>query len=173
MEAVSRIVAGEADLSRELREKEAQPGRRDEALRRVFSKAGASYVPALLDAFARKLAEAGGPPVNDALREMSEKGTDDPSTHGLAALFLQVLRETRPAWVRKEMVGGKLKKADNVATLFQHLRRKVRLAGEGKSLKVFRKTSATRLKSRKDYRGLRHFFLGHSDRTITDRHYAA
>lgn len=67
---------------------------------------------------------------------------------------------------------GKIKKADNVATNFQHLRRKVKLVGEGKSLKVFRKTSATRLKSSKDYRDLRFYFLGHSARTIADRSYS-
>lgn len=91
------------------------------------------------------------------------------SSHPALAL---VTKSGRP-WVRKEMTGGKLKKADNVATLFQHLRRKVKLSGEDKSLKMFRKTSATRLKSSKEYRDLRHFFLGHSDRNLADRHYAA
>src|SRR5262245_34781307 len=98
-EIVRRIFAGEDDLSRELREREAQAERRDGALRRVFSKASVSFVPALLDGFARKLSETGGPPVNDALREMNEKGIDDPSTHGLVALLLQALRDTRPALV--------------------------------------------------------------------------
>jgi integrase len=77
-------------------------------------------------------------------------------------------------WVRKEMLdSGNLKKADNIATNFAHLRRKVGMMGEGKSLKVFRKTSSTRLKGSKDYRDLRYFFLGHSARTVADRNYAA
>jgi integrase len=46
-------------------------------------------------------------------------------------------------WVRKEMLqNGHLKKSDNIATLFQRLRVKVKLTG---SLKLFRKTSTTRL----------------------------
>jgi integrase len=82
-----------------------------------------------------------------------------------------LLTESGRPWVRKEMLeSGRLKKADNIATLFQHLRRKT---GISKSLKVFRKTSATRLKGSKEYRDLRFFFLGHSDRTVADRHYAA
>jgi hypothetical protein len=51
---------------------------------------------------------------------------------------------------------GKLKKCDSIATLFRHLREKVKLTGDGKSLKVFRKTSATRLKHNKDYREVTH-----------------
>jgi hypothetical protein len=85
-----------------------------------------------------------------------------------------LLTHTGRRWVRKDMGDdGRLKKADNVATLFQHLKRKVGLAGEGKSLKVFRKTSATRLKGHPKYRDLRFWFLGHSARTVADRHYAA
>jgi integrase len=85
-----------------------------------------------------------------------------------------LLTHTGRRWVRKEMLDtGRLKKADNIATLFGHLRRKVKLTGEGKSLKVFRKTSATRLKAEPKYRDLRLYFLGHSARNIADKHYAA
>jgi hypothetical protein len=71
------------------------------------------------------------------------------------------------------LASGKLKQCDSIATLFRHLRERLKLSGDRKSLKVFRKTSGTRLKSNKDYRDLRFFFLGHSARTIADRHYAA
>lgn len=69
--------------------------------------------------------------------------------------------------------GGDLRKSDNVATIFNALKRKIKLIGKGKSPKVFRKTSASRLKRSADFRDLRFWFLGHSERTIADRHYAA
>ena len=72
-------------------------------------------------------------------------------------------------WVRKELEGERLRKSDNIATNFQHLRRKTSIR---KSLKIFRKTSATRLKS-SPFRGLESYFLGHSARSISDIHYAA
>lgn len=103
-------------------------------------------------------------PVTVAL--LREHLSDDP-------IYALLTTKSNKRWVRKEMVGGHLKKADNIATLFQHLRRKVNLKGKGKSLKVFRKTSATRLKGSKEYRDLRYYFLGHSDRTVADRNYAA
>lgn len=102
----------------------------------------------------------------ETARLLKEYLSDDP--------IFALLTHTQRRWVRKEMLpSGKLKKSDNIATNFQHLRRKAKLTGEGKSLKVFRKTSATRLKSNKAYRDLRFYFLGHSPRTIADRHYAA
>ncbi|MGZ0173119.1 MAG: hypothetical protein ACKVHE_26600 [Planctomycetales bacterium] len=61
-----------------------------------------------------------------------------------------------------------LKKIDNVASAFARLRRKT---GIKKSLKYFRKTSATLLKSNKDYRGLDVLFLGHAPATVAERHY--
>ncbi len=73
-------------------------------------------------------------------------------------------------WVRKEtLANGRLKKADNIATNYRRLRAKV---GIIKSLKVFRKTSATRLRSHSVYRDLRFYFLGHSTRNLADKHYA-
>ena len=69
--------------------------------------------------------------------------------------------------------GAKVRACDAVGSYMKLLRKKVGILGEGKSPKVFRKTSATRLKGSKDYRDLRHYFLGHSARTVADRHYAA
>lgn len=64
---------------------------------------------------------------------------------------------------------GKLQKTDNIASAFARLRRKV---GIPKPLKVFRKTSATLLQSSKQFSGIVSLFLGHSPRSIADRHYA-
>jgi integrase len=78
------------------------------------------------------------------------------------------------SWVRETMsADGKVTRKDSIANRFARLREQLGIKGAGKSLKVFRKTSATRLKSSKDYRDLRFFFLGHSARTVADRHYAA
>ncbi|OWK45539.1 hypothetical protein FRUB_01870 [Fimbriiglobus ruber] len=77
-------------------------------------------------------------------------------------------------WVWTETTdAGKMRKSDNVATVFNTLKRKINVSAAGKSLKVFRKTSATRLKSNPVHRDLRFLFLGHSERSIADRHYAA
>jgi len=88
-------------------------------------------------------------------------------------VFALLTDKSKQRWVRKEiLVDGKLKHADCIARLFQNLRKLVGLKGEGKSLKVFRKTSATRLKSHREYRSLVQFFLGHSAVTVADKHYA-
>ena len=63
---------------------------------------------------------------------------------------------------------GELKKIDNVASAFARLKRKT---GIKKSPKYLRKTSATLLKSNKDYRGLDVLFLGHAPATVAERHY--
>lgn len=99
-------------------------------------------------------------------RLLQEHLSEDP----IYALLTQKGRR----WVRKELrEDNTLKKADNIATLFQHLRRKIKMTGAGKSLKIFRKTSATRLNGEPRYRDLRFWFLGHTARTVADRHYAA
>jgi integrase len=77
-------------------------------------------------------------------------------------------------WVRKKMLEtGQLKRTDSVAALWLDLRQKLNLTAKGKSLKTFRKTSATRLNTNKDYRDLRHLFLGHSPSNQADKSYAA
>jgi integrase len=74
-------------------------------------------------------------------------------------------------WVRKELhEDGRCNKADGIRNHFEQVRRK---AGVNKPLKVFRKTSATRLKSEPRYRDLRHCFLGHAPTNLADKHYSA
>jgi integrase len=64
---------------------------------------------------------------------------------------------------------GMLGRADNISVNFN----KVKTAtGIRKPLKIFRKTSATRLMAEPRYRDLRHYFLGHSAKNMADKHYA-
>jgi hypothetical protein len=65
--------------------------------------------------------------------------------------------------------GGKLSKIDNVVSAFSRLKRRVKIT---KPLKLIRKTSATLLKSDKKFPGVEVVFLGHSPRSVADRHYA-
>ncbi|MBL9090776.1 MAG: site-specific integrase [Planctomycetaceae bacterium] len=64
---------------------------------------------------------------------------------------------------------GKLEKIDNIASAFARLRRKTKIK---KPPKLLRKTSASLLKSNKEFAGIEVLFLGHAPDTIADRHYA-
>jgi hypothetical protein len=63
---------------------------------------------------------------------------------------------------------GKLVKADGIASNFVHLKRRLKLA---RPLKQPRKRGAALLGSRKDYGRFSSHFLGHSPRTVADRHH--
>jgi len=73
-------------------------------------------------------------------------------------------------WVAKALVDGKLRKADNIASCYVHLKKKT---GIKKPLKLLRKTSATLIESHPQYGRYKQHFLGHSPRSIADKHYAA
>lgn len=64
---------------------------------------------------------------------------------------------------------GKLLKIDNVSSAFNRLKRATKIS---KPLKAFRKTSATLLRGERLFTGVENLFLGHSPRTMSDRHYA-
>jgi integrase len=81
-----------------------------------------------------------------------------------------LLTESGRAFVRKELVAGRLVKSDNIRSNYAHLRRRLKF---GKSLKLLRKTAATMLDSHPVYGRLTSLFLGHSPRSIKDRHYSA
>jgi integrase len=66
--------------------------------------------------------------------------------------------------------GGKLRKSDSIAGYYNWLKRK-KLGGFKKPLKELRKTSASLLETRPEYRGFSTLFLGHAPQTIADRHY--
>jgi integrase len=63
---------------------------------------------------------------------------------------------------------GKFKKTDNVKNAFDRLRTKV---GIKKTLKSFKKTSASLLRGEERFQNLEDLFLGHAPQKISDRHY--
>jgi integrase len=81
-----------------------------------------------------------------------------------------LLTESGRQFVRKELVNGRLVKADNIASNYTHLKRRLKFR---KPLKWLRKTAATLLESHPVYGRLTSLFLGHAPQTIKDRHYAA
>jgi hypothetical protein len=85
-----------------------------------------------------------------------------------------LLTESGKPFIRKELVDGKLTKADGIASNFAHLRRKLRKCQPGfkRSLKQLRKLGASLLESHHEYGRYVSYFLGHSPRTVKDRHYA-
>src|SRR5207248_5484957 len=85
-----------------------------------------------------------------------------------------VLTESGKPFVRKELIDGTLVKADGFASNYAHLKEKLRKSVPGfkRSLKQLRKLGASLLEGHKDYGRLVSYFLGHSPRTVKDRHYA-
>lgn len=81
-----------------------------------------------------------------------------------------LLTESGRPFVRKELVNGKLVKADNIASNFAHLKRRLKFK---KPMKQLRKTAATMLESHEVYGRFVTHFLGHSPRTVAAKHYAA
>jgi integrase len=81
-----------------------------------------------------------------------------------------LLTESGRRWVDKRLVEGKLVKADNIASCYAWLKKRM---GFRKPLKLIRKTSASLIESHKEYGRYKSHFLGHSPRSVADRHYAA
>ena len=81
-----------------------------------------------------------------------------------------LLTESGRPYVRKEMVNGELVKADNIASNYTHLKRRLKFK---KSLKLLRKTAATMLESHPIYGRFTSYFLGHAPQSMKDKHYAA
>jgi integrase len=84
-----------------------------------------------------------------------------------------LLTRTGQPWVWREISDQGERKSDNVRSVFTKLKKRAGVAGPNKSVRMFRKTSATRLKANKEYADLRHWFLGHGEQTVADRHYSA
>jgi integrase len=80
-----------------------------------------------------------------------------------------LLTERGLAYLRKELVSGKLVKADNIASNYTHLKKRLKFR---KPLKLLRKTAATVLESHATYGRFTAFFLGHAPQSVKDRHYA-
>ena len=68
------------------------------------------------------------------------------------------------------MEDGKVRRYDVIHSAFTRLYEKV---GVSRPIKVFRKTAASKLAEQKDYKYYVNYFLGHSPKTIADRHYIA
>jgi integrase len=81
---------------------------------------------------------------------------------------LVLLTESGKPWVWERMENGSLKTSDNIASNYTHLKDKT---GFKKPLKQLRKTAASLIESKGEYRGFSTLFLGHSPRSIADRHY--
>jgi integrase len=81
-----------------------------------------------------------------------------------------LLTESGRRWVNKRMVDGRLVKADNIASCYVWLKKRAKF---GKPLKLIRKTSASLIEGHPEYGRYKSHFLGHSPRTVADRHYAA
>ena len=81
-----------------------------------------------------------------------------------------LLTESGRPFVRKEMVDGKLIKADNIASNYTHLKKRLKFR---KPLKLLRKTAATLLESHPIYGRFTSYFLGHAPASVKDKHYAA
>ena len=79
-----------------------------------------------------------------------------------------LLTESGKPYVRKELVDGKLVKADGFASNFVHLKRRLKF---DRSLKQLRKLGATLLDGHKEYGRYAVYFLGQSARSVKDRHY--
>ena len=79
-------------------------------------------------------------------------------------------------WVYDRHEGGRLKSTDSIVSNYKWLKARI-LKAEGvaftKPLKLIRKTSATLLGGSEKYGRYAQLFLGHSPRSIADRHYVA
>lgn len=81
-----------------------------------------------------------------------------------------LLTESGNRWVDKRLIDGRLVKADNIASCYTWLKKRT---GFTKPLKQIRKTSASFIEGHPHYGRYKDQFLGHSPRSIADRHYAA
>jgi integrase len=81
-----------------------------------------------------------------------------------------LLTESGNRWVDKRLLDGCLVKADNIASCYAWLKKRT---GFKKPLKQIRKTSASLIESHAEYGRYKSHFLGHSPRSVADRHYAA
>ena len=76
----------------------------------------------------------------------------------------------QPLWSESLDSKDRLAKRDAIASAYRRLKRKT---GIKKTLKVLRKTSSTLIDHHPEFRGLAELFLGHSPRSMKDRHYTA
>jgi integrase len=80
-----------------------------------------------------------------------------------------LLTESGLPFVRTGLKDGRVSKADGFASNFVHVKRRLGFAG---SLKQLRSMGATMLEAHKDFGRFKSYFLGHSPKTVADKHYA-
>ncbi len=83
---------------------------------------------------------------------------------------LALLTISGQPWVRPTLQDGKFQRIDSIKSNFVHLQKKT---GINKAIKLLRKTSASLLNSHETHCQQVALFLGHSPRTMAERHYAA
>ncbi len=87
-----------------------------------------------------------------------------------------LLTSSGAPWVYERHEAGKLKSTDSIVSNFKWLKARI-LKAEGleftKPLKLIRKTSATLLGGSEKYGRYAQLFLGHSPRSVADKHYVA
>jgi integrase len=81
-----------------------------------------------------------------------------------------LLTESGRPFIRKETINGKMVKSDGFKSNYDHLKKRL---GFGRPMKLLRKTAATMLEGHETYGRLVTLFLGHSPRSVKDRHYSA
>ena len=75
--------------------------------------------------------------------------------------------------VAKSLREGKLSKTDNIQSMYRRLVLRLKLTGpQKKPLKALRKTSSDKIGRNKKYMMLKSHFLGHSPRTVAEKHYS-
>jgi integrase len=79
-----------------------------------------------------------------------------------------LLTESGRPYVRTDLKNGKLVKADGFASSWVHVKKRLKL---DRPLKQLRKLGASLLASHANYGRFQSYFLGHSPRTVADRHY--
>ena len=83
-----------------------------------------------------------------------------------------VTEKGRPL-VPKCLRDGRLSKTDNIQSMYRRLQDRLKLTGsQKKPLKAIRKTSTDKIGRNRKYMMLKSHFLGHSPRTIAEKHYS-
>jgi integrase len=75
-----------------------------------------------------------------------------------------------PLKVEELRPNGRVRKIDNIKTAYDRLTEKLRL-NKAKPPKVFRKSAATKLEEHEVYGRFSQYFLGHSPRSVAEKHY--
>jgi len=77
-----------------------------------------------------------------------------------------------PLWTEKEQANGKYTKNDNIRTAYFRLLNDLGIPkAKRKSLKLIRKTAASKLEENEAFGRYAQYFLGHAARSVAERHY--